>query len=325
MAASFPCPKASTPQEKAICADANLSALDEQLAGAYDSMRKQLSPASAAEIQADQREWLKWLRATCPSKDGTEIASCLQSKYNERLKDLQTGVLRLGGMAFFQRLKVLVMPDAGPPEPGSLDPGFGLGRFTWPELDHPTAQQATWNAAMRAQVLQLSGGPKPRADFSPDMVAGGDENVGYAVTAANDKMIAVNLKLYWYGYGAPHGNDVSISFLWLVQQQRPLETADIFSGSDWVQLLTSRSYQQLRQSSEADSLYEEGKAHAADAVRNPANWTLDPTQLEIAFPVYSVAPRSAGVLSVTFGWAELKPYLTDGFDPAGLPAQRKGQ
>src|SRR6516164_6456413 len=107
MAASFPCARASTAQEKAICSDARLSALDERLGAAYDSIRKELSPDGAAKVKGDQLQWIKWLRVTCPDGTGhtppADIASCLSGKYEARLKELQAGVLRLAGMDFFPR------------------------------------------------------------------------------------------------------------------------------------------------------------------------------------------------------------------------------
>ncbi|MCW2238951.1 lysozyme inhibitor LprI family protein [Azospirillum canadense] len=63
-AASFPCAKASTPTEKAICADPGLSKLDEQLSAAYRAALNQLSGSSPEEgqaqtvLKADQRAWL---------------------------------------------------------------------------------------------------------------------------------------------------------------------------------------------------------------------------------------------------------------------------
>jgi uncharacterized protein YecT (DUF1311 family) len=333
MAASFACAKTSTAQEKAICADARLSMLDERLAAAYGAMRKQLSSEGAKKVQGDQLEWIRWLRATCPDKNDNKVAeieACLLGKYDDRLKELQTGVLRLGGMVFFPRLKVLTIPDDEPPAPGAFDPGFGLGRFSWPEIDRPTPRQASWNAAVRAQVVRLSGADmtNPPKDFEAKLVGGIDESVTCTLAAASDKLIAVTLAKGSYGYGAAHPNEFYVSLLWSLEKQRPLEAADIFRpDSGWVEFLVARSYEQLRKSSEADALYEAGRVRkaAAEAVREPGNWSLDQLQLQIQFPEYSVAPRSSGTLSATFLWTELAPYLADGFDPTVLPALRQNQ
>ncbi|MBP2315768.1 lysozyme inhibitor LprI family protein [Azospirillum soli] len=84
-AASFSCAKASTPTEKAICADAGLSKLDERLSAAYRDGIKLLSGASPEEnearsaVKADQRAWLGE-RNAC----GADTA-CLRTAYERRV------------------------------------------------------------------------------------------------------------------------------------------------------------------------------------------------------------------------------------------------
>ena len=80
-AASFDCTKASTAGEKAICADATLSKLDEQLAQAY---KQALQKGSRAKVQAAQRAWLKERNTNCGS-----YAACLQYQYYRRIAQLQ--------------------------------------------------------------------------------------------------------------------------------------------------------------------------------------------------------------------------------------------
>ena len=66
-AQSFDCKLAQSPREKAVCADTRLSALDSEIAANYKSLRAQLSPASAALVESDQREWLHWIDLVCPA------------------------------------------------------------------------------------------------------------------------------------------------------------------------------------------------------------------------------------------------------------------
>src|SRR5215469_86009 len=67
-APSFDCAKAATPQERAICADPKLAALDSDLAKAYAAARALLSDTGKREVQEDQRAWLAWLPKMCPEK-----------------------------------------------------------------------------------------------------------------------------------------------------------------------------------------------------------------------------------------------------------------
>ncbi|CAO3381157.1 lysozyme inhibitor LprI family protein [Azospirillum argentinense] len=83
-AASFPCSKATTPTEKAICADPALSALDERLAATYRAALERLSGANPEEgsagaaVKADQRAWLRD-RDSCRAD-----AACLRRAYDGR-------------------------------------------------------------------------------------------------------------------------------------------------------------------------------------------------------------------------------------------------
>ncbi|WP_448202728.1 lysozyme inhibitor LprI family protein [Azospirillum sp. sgz302134] len=87
-AASFPCAKASTPTETAVCANAGLSTLDERLSAAYRDALKQLSGSGPEEgkaqsaVKADQKAWLAE-RNAC----GADPA-CLRTAYERRLKVL---------------------------------------------------------------------------------------------------------------------------------------------------------------------------------------------------------------------------------------------
>lgn len=80
-AASFDCSKASTPVEKTICADAELSKLDDLLAQSYKNALA-IQPDSA-ELKTHQRNWLKNVRNQC------QDVACLKEAYLERLAGLK--------------------------------------------------------------------------------------------------------------------------------------------------------------------------------------------------------------------------------------------
>ncbi|MGV9008716.1 lysozyme inhibitor LprI family protein [Brevundimonas sp.] len=57
-APSFDCARATTPVERAICADSRLMAQDRQVAAAYARIRRSLSPAAREALARDQRWYL---------------------------------------------------------------------------------------------------------------------------------------------------------------------------------------------------------------------------------------------------------------------------
>ena len=121
LAASFPCDKAQSRIEKAICADAEVSTLDEHLAQYYQAARAALQGAVQC-LAADQRQWLSSVRNAC--KD----AACLRKVYLARLSELdalQPGATALKNVAL-PRVATLVwiIPAArdnvaAPPKPNA--------------------------------------------------------------------------------------------------------------------------------------------------------------------------------------------------------------
>ena len=89
--ASFPCDKAKSNVEKAICANPELSTLDEHLGRYYAAARAALKPADSCLV-GDQRSWLREQRDAC--KDD----ACLRQAYLRRLAELdplQPGATRI--------------------------------------------------------------------------------------------------------------------------------------------------------------------------------------------------------------------------------------
>jgi uncharacterized protein len=80
-AASFDCAKAQSRVEKAICANAEVSALDEHLARYYAAARSTLGRASDC-MRTDQMQWLRTVRDACTD------AACLKNAYLNRLGEL---------------------------------------------------------------------------------------------------------------------------------------------------------------------------------------------------------------------------------------------
>ena len=78
--ASFDCTKAALPVEKLICADAELSRLDDELAVAYRTALAQASNADA--FKNAQRKWLAATRGQC------DDVTCIKHAYRARLGEL---------------------------------------------------------------------------------------------------------------------------------------------------------------------------------------------------------------------------------------------
>ena len=82
-AQSFNCRLARSPDEVAICQDAELSQLDEQMSSLYFSVRNRESNRGSAELEHEQVDWLA-SRRVC----GRDFR-CLRAAYNVRINDLK--------------------------------------------------------------------------------------------------------------------------------------------------------------------------------------------------------------------------------------------
>lgn len=78
--ASFDCGTSNSAQEKIICADRTLSALDSELSGMY-FVALAISP-NPKQVREKQRSWLAQSRNLC------QAAACLKAAYEARLKEL---------------------------------------------------------------------------------------------------------------------------------------------------------------------------------------------------------------------------------------------
>ncbi len=86
-APGFDCRKATTPQEKEICGDEELSKLDAEMSRAYRGLLSSLESPEAAWLKAAQKEWLHARNLECTS--GAGIAACLHEQLKQRLDYLK--------------------------------------------------------------------------------------------------------------------------------------------------------------------------------------------------------------------------------------------
>lgn len=86
--ASFDCKKTNTDTEKMICADENLSRLDEELSKSYKQALS--TESSKEELKKQQLMWIKKVRNTCKDTE------CLKVRYDERIAALNNSIADAG-------------------------------------------------------------------------------------------------------------------------------------------------------------------------------------------------------------------------------------
>src|SRR3546814_6942360 len=81
---SFDCARAATWAEKTICADPELSALDERMARSFAAARAATTGAERENLLPYHRNWLS-RRAECWNASGTGQEACLKDRKSTRL------------------------------------------------------------------------------------------------------------------------------------------------------------------------------------------------------------------------------------------------
>ena len=97
LAASFDCIKARLKSEKMICADKELSALDEKLAAAYKAAVAGAEPRFASYVRLSQRDWVK-ARNVMDRESGCADAKCLRQMYIDRIRQITRPYYRHEGL-----------------------------------------------------------------------------------------------------------------------------------------------------------------------------------------------------------------------------------
>lgn len=138
-AANFDCAKAATAVEMAICADAELSKLDEILDATFE--QAWVRSKDQAALKSRQRAWLRDTRDACAD------ATCLKAAYEARIS----------------ALAIEVLPDGHPSPPPRLSVGFQLATGRNEKMCQGVARGLREHGLIPAR-LQLCGVPFPSDD-----------------------------------------------------------------------------------------------------------------------------------------------------------------
>ena len=299
-AASFDCAKASTRQEKLICADPSLSEKDEALANAYAAARAPLSDQGRKQLLDSQRSWLAYWPIVCfegrdifgrDDADASDPAACALAEYEARLAALESAVETHGRYRFLRTLTYTVG------ELGGINYSI-VPRLT---LDAPRGRPATrFNANVAQWVNQREIWTR----------AGGEEMSEGSLSIYNqeDDFVGVAGSTYQYYKGGAHGG-VVVSYMNVdLAQGTPIDAATLFApGSGWAAFLAARAKDQIDERVGPDG-YWRGSL-TPELVSDPSIWQLQPEGLELTFGQYSIGPYAIGILSADIGWGELHPYL----------------
>jgi hypothetical protein len=112
---------------------------------------------------------------------------------------------------------------------------------------------------------------------------------------------------YEFTCGA-HGNGYSIGCVYNLADKKKIELKDIFND-DWEQGVTKLIIKEYLQYLDVKSLEDDGYADENAFIPSSDILWVKPNGIEFVYPVYEIAPYSAGPQTIFLPWKILKPYL----------------
>lgn len=305
-AASFDCTKASTRVETLICADAQLSRLDSELAERYGAARR--STDDPAPLTSAQRAWLR-------QRDRCEDSDCIADLYRKRIAELGGGGEKaLGALRTERSADAVRITQQGPQL--EIDAAY-------PRLDDGAAAAAAERvlaAVVAAEIDDFQG-------MYRELLAAGAGHQGppwqlsidYDQVFTAPRFWAVGLRSYSYTGGA-HGGVHHLPVVIRRDTGAQVAVEGLFrAGSDWRATVADYCYDTLAARepfSPGDDWLREGTAPTAENYRK-----LLPLAngLRVIFEQYQVGPYAIGVHEVTVPYAELDGLLNPALFPGGRP------
>lgn len=317
------CSKASTPVERAICADPAAKAADDAMGAAYAALIARLSPEAAAALKSSQRAFLKQREDRCGYLAGAELAACLTERTEWRTRFLSAA------------------PETGPGLPAPLEPvmvsraqtqtqcAADVAAFRFlPGAGLPGAD--VFNEAVAALLAQLEDEFGKREDPA---VSGFELNCDYTlavtVTFASPRLIAVREDLSFYTGGAHGSYGASGRAVALTTGAVP-DFDDLF-GADALPALVATCRDELiaektRRYAQAGLSAEQAAADIAASgeivtttLQTFSRWILYADRADVYFGAYELGSYAEGDYVCTLPAAFLRARTKDGTWLTDLP------
>jgi hypothetical protein len=313
-AAGWDCPAPTGIAEPVRCGDATLAALEAQVTTLLTAASGKLSVPGRTQLRADQAEWRKYLAALClgelqPGAGG--VVDCLKQEYDRRRVGLARAVETAAGLTLRRNERFAARsPRAAEDAAHPVRTEIG-----WPEIDHATTPaQRRWNETVAKYAEQLA---TPLDPQDPDT----DIEVDYRIESVGADLIQTVFSRDLYIHGAAHGDDMTVSSLFLLPAARQLQAEDLFDpAKNWQDALAGLAYRALAGAAHdgAWRLWPRRPAELIDLVTEPGRWLLNRDGLAVHFDAYDVAGYAAGTHDVVIPWTALNTYLQTSL-PLHLP------
>ena len=271
VAASFDCNKATSLLEQAICADPELSRLDERMAADYRSVLAALPTTAQALVRTTQRKWLAGIRRTCTGPLAV-VAHCVSNAYGS------------------------------PPVVDRVD-RKGPYTMRWLHADY----WATTEPYIGVPLIIAPNGPS--VTQWNEMVAGEaaktvpDNEYEYVTLfglgMVRDGFIGLRVFHEQHGLGGSGWDIAAVGTNRFLDPWRDLQADDVFDpAQNWAAALLPRVKELATQLPVGDEAL-------LEAIRDPANWLVRDDGISVTYG----NSMNRGSAELLLPWSVLRPYL----------------
>ena len=298
-ALALDCQRATTPGEKAICADPTALAADADLGKTFEALRASLDAKGKGQLVAAQVAWLGIRDSNCADEKGPALGACLARETRARIAFL-TGA-----------------PDAGPGAPGRLAPVFrmqkgGKGRTDVDVqllrfVDAATPAARAFNAAVDhlTNDLENPGKDDPLAD---QWSYTGSMRLAYA----SSKLVSAHADGDSFMGGA-HPNSYSVNINLDVARGREATFADLLDkpAADKIFALCLKQVREAKTEREGSVDDDAGAAKTladsvAEATGDLKAWSFGADAATVSYDPYAVGAYAEGAFACKAPYATLR-------------------
>ena len=302
-AMALDCARATTPIEKAICADPIAAATDESMSKAYDALAGRLVAPDKAALLISQRRWLKSRADICSADEGAAETACLTDRTEARRAYLAGAPASGPGAA--QAFTPVLIQHVGKPYEYDLD--VNALKFADPKLPGEKLFNATIDALLKkVPAIDQTG-------FRQDEVYSYDLDV--STSFASPEFVSARVETYEFAGGA-HGNSDTSNFAIDLESGKALQFSDLFAADAQPKLVAACLSDIKRQKQEKmpDDPYgvvsaAEQKKTIEQGVADLTRWSFYATKGEITFDAYSLGAYVEGSYTCDFPAEMMRPLL----------------
>jgi uncharacterized protein YecT (DUF1311 family) len=301
------CGKASSTEDKAICADPQALAADDAMVKAYQALAATLTDATKKTLLQSQRTWLKTRANACSDKTGAEKATCL-TKATDARRQYLAGATEAGRGSGGKLVPVIIEQPGGK---GQYELDVSLLKYTPPT----NAAEKLFNAEVDALLRDVEA--TKNEDLERDLSYSYDLHL--SMSYASPQLISAHLDGYVFSGGA-HGNSISDNINIDVAKAKILAFGDVFPTASepkieaecMRQILVQKTERLEGEKIEGDSL-KELRQSLADELVKLKRWSFASGKATVTFDAYVLGAYVEGAYECGFTTDFLRPLAKAGF------------